>query len=164
MTKKLLTTLSLLLLLVLPVQAADKGAIELRSTAEVEISVKNDKGADVVTRVDAAMAKVVPGDTVIFTTYYTNVSANPATDIVIDNPVPEHMLYLDGTAEGANTRIEFSVDQGKTFGAAGKLKVKDDKGKERPATAADYTNIRWTREGALGKGAKGSVSFRAKLT
>jgi len=164
MIKKFLTTLSLLLLLALPVQAADKGAIELRSAAEVEITVKNDKGVSQVTRVDAAMAKVVPGDTVIFSTHYVNVGANPATDVVIDNPVPEHMLYLDGSAEGANTRIEFSVDQGKSFAAAGKLKVKDAKGKERPATAADYTNIRWTMEGALGKGARGSVSFRAKLT
>jgi uncharacterized repeat protein (TIGR01451 family) len=163
MTNKFLTTLGLLLLLALPVQAADKGGIELKSTAEVEITVKNDQGVSQVTRVDAATAKVVPGDTVIFTTYYANIGANPATDIVIDNPLPEHMLYLGGSAEGMTPRIEFSVDHGKTFAAASKLRIKDAAGQERPATAADYTHIRWTMVGTLEKGAKGSVSFRAKV-
>lgn len=163
MTKKFLATLSLLLLVALPASAAEKKGIELKSTAEVDITVKNDKGVSEVIRVEAASANVAPGDTVIFSTYYAYQGEKPATDVVINNPLPEHMLYLDGTAEGKGTRIEFSVDKGQTFAAANNLKIKDTEGKERPATAADYTHIRWTIEGALQNGAKGSVSFKAKV-
>jgi uncharacterized repeat protein (TIGR01451 family) len=163
MTKKFLATLSLLLLVALSATAAEKKGIELKSTAEVDITVKNDKGVNEVIRIDAAKAKVVPGDTVIFTTSYTNLGDKPATDIVINNPVPENMLYIDGSAEGINTRIEFSVDNGGAFAAANKLKIKNANGKEQLATAADYTQIRWIRNSALEKGATGTVSFRAKV-
>lgn len=163
MPKKFLATLSLLLLVALPASAAEKKGIELKSTAEVDIIVKNDKGVNEVIRVAAADTNVTPGDTVIFTTHYTYQGEKPATDVVINNPLPAQMLYLDNTAEGKGTRIDFSADQGKTFAAANKLKVKDAEGKERPASAADYTHIRWTIEGALKNGAKGSVSFKAKV-
>lgn len=161
MTRKFLSTLCLLLLVALPALAA--GEVNLKSTAEVDITIKNDKGEKEVLRVPAASSNIVPGDTVIFTTHYENQGIQPATDVVINNPMPEHMLYLDGSAEGKKTRIEFSIDKGKTFATADRLKIMDVDGKERLATAADYTHIRWTVEGALEKGAKGSVSFKAKV-
>jgi uncharacterized repeat protein (TIGR01451 family) len=163
MTKKLLATLSLLLLVALPASAVEKKGIELKSTAEVDITIKNDRGEKEIVRVAAADANVAPGDTVIFTTYYEYQGEKPATDVVINNPLSEHMLYVDGTAEGTGPRIEFSVDQGQTFAAADNLKIKDAEGKEQPASAANYTHIRWTIEGALQNGAKGSVSFKAKV-
>lgn len=163
MPKKFLTTMGLLLLLALPVQAAEKGGIELKSTAEVDITVKNDKGAKEVMRVDAANANVVPGDTVIFTTHYANLGSQPATNVVIHNPVPAHMLYLDDSAAGEGARIEFSIDNGKTFARPEQLKIKTTEGKERMATAAEYTHIRWTILGEIGPGAKGLVSYKAKV-
>lgn len=163
MTRKILTTLCLLLLVALPVLAAEKGGIELKSVAEVEIPAKNDKGVNEVIRVDASSVNIAPGDTIIFSTRYSYQGAQPATNVVINNPLPEHMLYLDGTAEGKGTRIEFSVDQGKTFAAPDKLKVKDTEGKERLAGAADYTHIKWTFEKAIENNARGSVSFKAKV-
>ena len=166
MTKKLLTTLALLLLVVLvalPASAIEKKGIELKSTAEIDTIVKNDKGEQEIIRVAAADTNVTPGDTIIFTTHYQFQGDKPATNVVINNPLPEHMLYLDNTAEGKGTRIEFSVDKGQTFAATDKLKIKDAEGKEQPASAADYTHIRWTFEGALQNGAKGSVSFKAKV-
>lgn len=163
MSMKFLVTLSLLLLVALPASAAEKKGIELKSTAEVDIIVKNDRGEKEIIRVEAASANVAPGDTVIFSTHYVNQGEKPATDIVINNPMPEHMLYLDGSAEGKGTNILFSVDKGQTFAASNKLLVMDNAGKERPAKAADYTHIRWIMEGALAPGAKGSVSFKAKV-
>lgn len=162
-TKKMLFFLCIMLLLTIQAKAADKGTIELKSVSEVEVTVKNEKGEKEVKRVEAAKANVAPGDTVIFTNYYTNKGDKPASDVVITNPVPEHMLYLDGTAEGKGAKIDFSVDKGKTYAPAAKLKVKGTDGKERPAAATDYTNIRWTLEKPLEKGGKGSVSFRAKV-
>lgn len=163
MTKKFFTTLSLLLLVAFPAIAAEKGGIELKSTAEVDIVVKNDKGVNEVIRVEAASANIVPGDTVIFTTHYANLGNQPATAVVINNPISEHMIYVDGSAEGKGTRIEFSVDHGKTFARPDQLKIKTDAGKERQAAAAEYTHIRWTMTGELAKGAKGFVSYKGKV-
>ncbi|PKN13138.1 MAG: hypothetical protein CVU69_03835 [Deltaproteobacteria bacterium HGW-Deltaproteobacteria-4] len=163
MTKKLLAILSLLVLVALPASAAEKKGIELKSTAEIDIIVKNDKGEQETVRVSAADTNVTPGDTIIFTTHYEYQGDKPATNVVINNPLPEHMLYLDNTAEGKGARIDFSVDKGQIFAAADKLKIKDAEGKEQPASAADYTHIRWTFEGALQDGAKGSVSYKAKV-
>lgn len=163
MIKKLLTTLSFFLLFALPVQAADKGGIELKSTAQVDITVKNDKGVNEVVRVEAAKANVVPGDTVIFTTHYVNHGAQSANNVVINNPVAKNMLYLEGSAEGTGLRCEYSIDNGKTFARPEQLKIKTADGKERLALAAEYTHIRWTVLGELGPGAKGLVSYKAKV-
>lgn len=152
-----------LVLLCSTAMAQSKGSIELKSVAEVEVKVKNEKGETEVRRVDAAKANVLPGDAVVFTTYYSNIGSKPATGVVITNPVPDGMAYLDATAEGKGTRIEFSLDKGKSYGLPETLKVKDRKGKERKARAEEYTHIKWTLGGSLEPGGKGSVSFRAKV-
>jgi uncharacterized repeat protein (TIGR01451 family) len=161
MIKKILSGLCLLLLFALPVRAAEKGGIELTSTAEVEVSVVNDRGVAELKRVPAAEANVVPGDPVIFTNHYSNMG-EPAEQVIIANPLPENMVYVAGTAEGAGAVIEFSVDGGKSYGPPEELKVQGNNGRERMAEAADYTNIRWTI-GSIGKGESGSVSFQAKV-
>lgn len=158
-----LMILCLLLLLATTAMAADKGIIDLTSVAEVEITVTNAQGKPETKRVEADKANVTPGDAVIFTTHYVNNGTEQASSIVINNPMPENMTYIDGSAEGTATIIVVSADKGKTFGAPGTLKVKDKKGNERPAGPADYTNIRWTLKNPLPPGMKGSVSFKAKV-
>ena len=153
---------ALLLLLPAPAPAQQTGGIVLTSVSEVEVVKQNAEGKKEVKRVDAAKAAVVPGDTVIFTVSYANTDTKPADRVVVINPVPQHMTYLDKSAEGKGAVIEFSVDGGKTYAAPGKLTVAD-KGQQRPATAADYTHIKWTMGKPLAPGAKGSVSFRAVL-
>jgi uncharacterized repeat protein (TIGR01451 family) len=106
---------------------------------------------------------VVPGDIVIFTTRYVNTGKEPAANVTIMNPVPEHMVYVDKSAEGKGARIDFSVDGGKTYGAADMLTLKDGQGKMRPALAKDYTHIRWVLSAPLAPDGTGSVSFRAQL-
>lgn len=154
-----------ILLLLLPAAAGAqrKASIELKSRSEVETVTTNARGGKEVKRIDAASAKVVPDDVVIFTTDYTNTGAKPVGNVVITNPVPAHTVYVDGTAEGKGMRIEFSVDGGKSFGPAGKLTVPAKGGAKRPAAAADYTTIRWTLGRPLAPGGSGSVSFRAKV-
>lgn len=153
------------LLLVAPafVMAQQKGSIEVKTVSEVETVEQNAKGEKVKVRKEAALAKVVPDDIVIFTTTYTNRGKQPATGVTITNPIAQQMAYLDGSAEGQDTRVQFSVDNGKTFGVPGMLTVRDAKGSVRKATAADYTAIKWTRSKPLAPGASGTVSFRAKV-
>ena len=83
----------------------------------------------------------------------------PGDDVT--HPIPDNTEYLDGTAFGAGTDIEFSVD-GEAFAAADKLRVQRD-GSEVPAQAADYAAVRWTFKPQLAAGDTGSVSFNVRL-
>lgn len=161
MFQRTLIIAGLSLLLATPALAA--GKMSLTSRAEIEVTQISPKGQKETKRLDAAKANVAPGDAVIFTTDYLNQGEQPATDVVITNPIPEHMLYLDDSAEGAGTRIVFSIDGGRSYAAPDQLVVKLADGKERPARGADYTHIRWILEGAVAPKGTGSVSFRAKV-
>lgn len=163
MTRTIAVLMATLLLATGAATAKPGGGIELISRAEIEVMKKNDKGEPVATRVDAARANVPPGETVIFTTTYVNNGDQPATNVAIKNPIPENMLYVDNSAEGKGTRIDFSIDKGKSYGAISSLKVKNKAGRERPARADDITNVRWTMEKPLEPGATGTVSYRAKV-
>lgn len=156
-------TIILLLPFAAGAQQKEKGNIELKSVSEVEVVTTTAAGAKEVKRVDTAKAKVVPGDTVVFTTTYRNIGDKPAEKVVITNPVPEHTLYADRTAEGKGTAIVFSADGGRSYAAPDKLTVKDKAGKTRKAQAADYTHIRWIPTRPIAPGGTGSVSFKAKV-
>ena len=152
-----------LLLMPAALPAQQMSTIQLTSVAEVEVTEKNAQGEKEVKRKEAALAKVVPGDLVIFTTRYVNTGKQPAGNVTVMNPVPEHMTYVDKSAEGKGARIDFSVDGGKTYGSPDKLTVKDGQGRARPALARDYTHIRWVLTAPLAPEGTGSVSFRAQL-
>lgn len=158
----LILTISVLVFTAVASQA-EEGSIKLTALSEVDIEVINDKGEKEIKRVDAASAKVVPGDTVIFSVLYENVGKEATDNVVITNPVPEHMTYLSGTASGEAASIDFSVDKGATYKLPKDLRIKNKEGKEVLAEPSDYTDIRWTLNGPLPSGAKGAVSFRATL-
>lgn len=141
-------------------QAAD-AAIKVTSIAQVETEAIGKDGKKVFKR--GPVEKAVPGTEVIYTTKFENLIKKPVGDIVIDNPIPNASEYKAGSAFGQNCDILFSVDGGKTFGHAEDMKVKDADGKERPALAKDYTNIRWTYKGQLAAGKAGEVGFRAAI-
>ena len=115
------------------------------------MEVTNEKGEKELKRVQAA--KVVPGEEVIFTVYYSNAGQETAENVFITNPIPKHMLYRAGTASGVGSVITFSVDGGKNYNVPDKLKILDNQGKERPAKPTEYTHIRWTFQKELPPGA-----------
>lgn len=154
----------LLVVLLSPMLAwPQQGSIELKSVSEVEVVTKDAQGKTVVNRVEAAKSKVVPGNVVIITTTYRNIGTMPADNVAITNPIPQHTFYVDLSASGKDTRIDFSIDGGKTYNAPEKLTAKDDQGRTRPALPVDYTDIRWTRSKQLKPGESGSVSFRTRI-
>jgi uncharacterized repeat protein (TIGR01451 family) len=157
----LMLLLALALALPVPAPAQNEGSIELKSIAEMEVEEFNAEGRKVVKRVPAA--KVVPGSEVIYTNTYTNVGSEVADKVVITNPVPEHMQYLPGSAQGADMAINFSIDGGQTYDTPARLMVVEADGTKRKAEPADYTHIRWTRQTSLPPGSQGQVSFRARL-
>jgi uncharacterized repeat protein (TIGR01451 family) len=133
----------------------------LKAVAEMEVEVINDDGQKEVKRVPAA--KVVPGDVVIYTIYYTNNGAEAAENFVITNPVPEHMVYLASSAEGDNSEITFSVDGGNSYDVPGNLNIADPEGKPKAAKVSDYTHIRWAMIKPVAPEKTGHVNFKAQL-
>ena len=105
---------------------------------------------------------VVPGDDVVYTITFTNISDQSADNIVITNPISESLTYVQGSAFGPGTVIEFSVDNGKSFAPPEKLLVSSD-GESRPARAEDFTHVRWTMQNELKAGAQGVARFKARL-
>jgi uncharacterized repeat protein (TIGR01451 family) len=107
-------------------------------------------------------ATVVPGDDVVYTITFVNTSDESADNIVITNPLAGELTYVSGSAFGPGTTIEFSVDGGMNFAAAEELTVTED-GAVRPASAGDFTHIRWVMQNELQAGAQGLAQFRARL-
>ncbi len=141
--------------------AVEKGKVELTVVAEKEIEVTGADGKKVVQRVPAN--KVIPGDEVIYTITYVNNGDQPAENLVVKNPIPEHMKYIGGSVKGENSVITYSVDKGKSYETPEKLKVKDASGNLVAAGPADYTDIRWTLNKPVAPKSSGQVSFRARL-
>ena len=141
--------------------AQETGAIEIRTSADVEI-IETDASGETVTRLEPA-SKVVPGDIVIYTVSFSNTGSEPAENVVITNPVPRHMEYVDGTAFGPGADISFSIDGGQSWGTPEELVVTSADGTQRPAQASDYTDIRWILRNELQPGAQGFARFRTRL-
>lgn len=160
---RLLLTTNLLILLggfSLAAHAAD-GAIKVKSVAEIEVTVVGKDGKKEIKR--ASPEKAVPGTEVIFTNTFENISKKTASDIVINNPIPNNMEYKGGSAFGKDCAIVFSADGGKTFGAAENLTAKGADGTEHTALPRQYTHIRWSYKGQLAAGKSGEVGFLAVI-
>ena len=141
--------------------AEEKGSITLKMVAEQETVVVNENGEKEIKREEAS--KVIPGEHVIYTIQYQNIGDAAASAVVINNPVPENMHYVPGTAEGDGTDIVFSIDGGQSFDKPENLTVMDEDGNPRLATAKDYTHIRWSIADEIEAGKMGEVSYRAEL-
>jgi len=140
---------------------ASEGKIELKAVAEVEIEFKKENGEVELRRAPAE--KVLPGTDVIYTITATNVSDVAVGDVVINDPIPAHMVYQNGSATGSETEITFSVDQGGSYNVPQKLALEEADGTKRPATPDDYTHVRWKFTQELAPGDVRKVEFRATL-
>lgn len=141
--------------------AQDKGCILLKTVAEMERVTMDERG-EKSTRL-VPVEKVVPGDEVIYTVSATNICDQAAENVVIDNPVPEHMNYVASSAIGPGTDVTFSIDGGFNFGKADTLKVANADGTQRLAQPHEYTNIRWMMRNPLKPGSVAFARFRAVL-
>ncbi|CAA6813287.1 MAG: Unknown protein [uncultured Thiotrichaceae bacterium] len=140
---------------------AAQGHLNVDSKAEKIIAVVNENGERTYKRVPAA--KVLPGEVVQYSTFFTNISGKPADNINITNPIPKHTVYLANTASGANCNIVYSIDGGKQWAKPAQLKVRGSDGKMYPAPPSDYTHIRWQYQGDLQPQERKAVSFQVRL-
>lgn len=99
--------------------------------------------------------RVVPGEALVIILEYKNNAAKPATNFVINNPIPAAVLYTGAEQPWAVV----SVDGGKTFGSLATLKVTAADGKQRPALPSDVTHVRWKFVQPIPAAASGRVMF-----
>jgi uncharacterized repeat protein (TIGR01451 family) len=103
----------------------------------------------------------VPGDELIYTVVFTNISDEMADDIRVTNPIPSDLRYVENSAFGPGTEIAYSIDDGGSYASSDELMVQLADGERRPATPDDYTHIRWTLKNPLEAGARGFARYRA---
>ena len=147
--------------LVLFLAGAAHATVELNTVAQTEITRINQAGQEVTTLVPAD--KVVPGDEVIYTIKFVNRGTEPAADVVITNPIPDHMVFTKVEDSPRAATVSMSADGGERYDSPRNLTVTDAKGQPRPAKTSDFTHVRWVFQEPLEPGAEGSVSFRALL-
>ncbi len=150
----------LLTALCAPVYAQDQGHLNVRTVVQKEQVTVTEEG-ETQTQLVAANT-VIPGEKVVYTITFQNISDEPADNVVITNPISGELMYVDGSAFGPGSNIEFSVDGGRTFANSNELSVTED-GETRPARAEDFTHIRWVMQQELAVGAQGTARFSAVL-
>lgn len=141
-------------------QAQEQGHLSVTTVVQKEQVTVNEAGESETSLVPAET--VIPGEHVVITTTFQNISDEAAENVVITNPIAESLSYIEGSAYGPGAEIQFSVDGGQTFAARDALTVTED-GVTRAAGADDFTHIRWVMQEVLAAGAQGTARFSAVL-
>jgi uncharacterized repeat protein (TIGR01451 family) len=109
---------------------------------------------------------VLPGDMLRYRLRFTNVTQGDVRGVVFNNPVPQGLHYVDGSAGADRTdvMVEYSIDGGRTYSARPMI-VERVAGKrvEKPAPPEQYSHVRWTVRGSISPGASVTAEFRAAL-
>jgi len=110
----------------------------------------------------AKTEKVVPGTVVRYVNTLENSGATTATKLLVKNPIPNNMEYVEGSASCQGTcSLSYSVDGGKSFKNPSELYVGVGESRHL-AKASEYTDIRWVIE-ALGANSQSFVDYKAQL-
>ena len=137
--------------------AADKACVELKTSAEAELRSSSRGRRSSGSRPPAKSCRATRSSG---RSPRTTSAKRPTDNVVIANPVPEHMTYVAGSAMGTGTDIAYSLD-GKEFKRAAELQVRAADGTTRAARADEYRAIRWTYKNAFAPGATAFVRYRA---
>lgn len=141
-------------LIAAPAAAQSGNAVSLASDVLVERTTTDANGRTQTTLEEPST--VVPGDKLVFVLRYRNNGAQPASDFVVTNPLPEAVAFQ---ASG-DDRAEVSVDGGRNWGRLAALTIRDADGSQRAAQAGDVTHIRWAFAQPIPAGEAGRLMFR----
>jgi uncharacterized repeat protein (TIGR01451 family) len=88
--------------------------------------------------------KLKAGEVVRWTIVGTNKGSDPALHFTPSDKIPPGTAYIAGSATTANGRVEFSLDEGKTWSLKPTLTIQSATGPvQKAADPSSYTNIRW---------------------
>jgi len=150
------------LLVLATTSMAAKKTMSLKVDAQEVIVVINNNGKKEIRYVPATT--IVPKDIVRYTITYKNDNSEAADDVVITNPIPEHMRYIANSATSSSQiEVTYSINKGKSYDSPENLIVVMENGKKRKAIAGEYTDIQWHFKNSLPPGAKGTLEYKARL-
>jgi uncharacterized repeat protein (TIGR01451 family) len=98
---------------------------------------------------------VLPGEELRYAITFTNQSGTVVDRgrIIITNPIPQGTRYVPGSAGGASSRVEYSLD-GETFQAS----------EPAPAANAEAVDaLRWSYDADLAPGQSAEVHFHVRM-
>lgn len=157
---KTVLTITWILLATVSVAQEQGQKLDVQTTVQKEVVSTGADGE--MTKELVSADAVAPGEKIYYTITFRNVGDAPADNVVITNPIASSLFYVDGSAFGPGTDIEFSVDGGTTFAAADILTVTEN-GEQRAADGGDFTHVRWVMKNNLAAGAQGTARFAAIL-
>jgi len=162
MHQKRIFALALAAMLLAPITALAAPQVKIGIIAEKEVVV-TENGQTVTKRVPATEA--APGETVIYTLTVANSGDEAATNVVVNDPIPEGTSYLPGSASNTEL-VTFSIDSGENFKKPSLLSYEitnpDGTREQRVASPEQYTHIRWQIP-EIAPGASQELSFQVKV-
>lgn len=117
---------------------------------ETEIVIEKLEPADPPSRPHARFVpprRLDAGDEVHYTIRVRNPGKNPVTSVQVTKRMPFGLHYIEGSATGPASDVEFSIDGGRSFTAG-----RQD---------GDYTHLRWTLRRPLPPQSTALLRFRA---
>jgi uncharacterized repeat protein (TIGR01451 family) len=127
------------------VETAGTGPLEARIVAE-KLEVHSGPGGRESKRFIEAR-RLAAGEEVYYTIRVRNPGKEPVGDVVVAKRMPQGVDYVRGSAAGPACDVEFSSDEGATYGPETKT--------------GEYTHLRWTCRKPLAPGATALLRFRA---
>jgi uncharacterized repeat protein (TIGR01451 family) len=123
---------------------------------------KDNTGAEMLTPL--ANTTVVPGLTIRYVITATNQGDQPALKLVPVGKIPDATEYLAGSASTNATRVEFSLDAGKTWSQHPTVTVHTPTGDVvKLADPATYTALRWITDKPLAPKAVALYSYEVRV-
>ena len=138
-------------------QASTSAGLSIETLAERRVVRASSEGAQVEF---VAADELHIGDEIFYTLRVRNTSDSAIASPAIIKAMPRNTVYVDGSAVGPASDIEFSIDGGTVFAAPEELTVTAMPGVTRLAVATDYTHIRWQLRHPLAAGATALLRFR----
>jgi|TARA_B110000902_G_C14153903_1_gene530626 uncharacterized repeat protein (TIGR01451 family) len=161
MMKKILLVITTFVFATSLASAQGDSPVSFANIAQKQVISVSQNGAETTSFTDVGI--VVPGDSIVYTSTFTNISSEVVSSIVVNNPVPDNTKYVRFTAQGENTTVTFSIDSGNAFSAPAGLTVTEANGVARAAKPEEYTDIRWIYQGELLPGQSSSVNFKVTI-
>lgn len=109
---------------------------------------------------------VQPGDTLRYTVIGENTSDRAVRNFTLTQPIPQQTTYVLSSATApSNTKMTYSIDNGKTFVDNPTIQVKLPNGKveTRPAPAERYTHIRWKYTTAINAKSAVNATYQVRV-
>jgi uncharacterized repeat protein (TIGR01451 family) len=141
----------------------ESGKLDLKTTGQKEIKIKQE-GKEIIKKIP--LDKVNLGDTVIYTITYTNAGNGLLKNAVITDPIPQGVRYIENTAEGKDTEITCSIDNGLTWQkppVMTEFRKPDGTLEKKKAPMDMYTHIKWEIKKPVAPGEADRVSFKVTV-